>query len=511
MGNNITTAVNNKILAKNTVFLYFRMFFALIVSLYTSRVILNTLGVEDYGIYNVVAGFVSLFSFLNATLSASIQRFYNYQGTKEGFDGFRSVYIIAFIIHALLSFFVVAVLETFGVWYINNVMILPENRLFAANVVFQTAILSLVCVLLQAPYIGAIMAKQHMNVYAYVSIFDVILKLLVVILLPRIPYDSLMTFSALSLLVNLLNLSIYYCYSKRHFSEISFVFKYDTRLLKQILSFTGWNVLGTFAFMLKGQGVNLLLNSFFGPVVNAARGIAYQVNSAISGFSQNITIAFRPQIVNSYAEDHYNRVASLFYTESKICFMLIAALITPIIIELDFILKIWLGDVIPSFTSIFTALVLFDSLICTLNTPCTQIIQSTGKLKSYQIASTIVNLLLLPLCWLFLKKGYESYVVFVLTIVISLINQIVCLIEVKKVFSIKFKNYFTEVVLSCVIFVIILPIIPFCFSQLYMSSFGRFILVSISTILIAFPLAYFLGLTKDQRLSLKNYLMAKFN
>ena len=501
---------SNKTIAKNTVFLYVRMIFALVVSLYTSRVVLNTLGVEDYGVYNVVAGFVSLFSFLNATLSASIQRFYNYEGVKSGFEGFRSVYIIALIIHSLLALVIFLLLETVGLWYVNNVLVVPEGRLYAANVVFQTSIISLVLVLLQTPYIGAIMAKQRMNVYAYVSVYDVVVKLLIVLILPHIPYDSLQTFAILTLLINISNLLIYYLYCKRKFSEISFEMRFDRPLFKNILGFTGWNVIGTFAFMLKGQGVNMLLNSFFGPIINAARGIAYQVNTAISGFSQNITIAFRPQIVNSYAEGNFSRVTSLIFTESKICFMLIATLIIPVIVELNYILQLWLGTSVPDMTYGFTILVLIDTLICTLNTPCTQVIQATGKLKSYQIASTIVNILLIPLCWIFLQMGFNPYVVFILTIIISILNQLVCLIEVRKVFALKLKEYLYDVILSCLIFVIAISILPYSLKYLMDSSFSRFIFIVLSTILVAIPVAYRLGLTPSQREGVRIFIKSKF-
>lgn len=509
MSDNISQS-SNKTIAKNTVFLYVRMIFALVVSLYTSRVVLNTLGVEDYGVYNVVAGFVSLFSFLNATLSSSIQRFYNYEGVRSGFEGFRSVYIIALIIHALLALVIFIILETLGIWYVNNILVVPEGRLCAANVVFQTSIISLVLVLLQTPYIGAIMAKQRMNVYAFVSVYDVLVKLLIVLILPHISYDSLQTFAVLTLLINMSNLVIYYIYCKRKFDEISFEMRFDKPLFKNILGFTGWNVIGTFAFMLKGQGVNMLLNSFFGPVINAARGIAYQVNTAISGFSQNITIAFRPQIVNSYAEGNFSRVTSLIFTESKICFMLIATLIIPVIVELDYILHLWLGAKVPDMTYGFTIFVLIDTLLCTLNTPCTQVIQATGKLRSYQIASTVVNILLIPLCWIFLQMGYNPYVVFILTIIISILNQIVCLIEVKKVFYIKLNEYFSDVILSCLVFVIGLFILPYSLMYLMDSSFTRLILIVLSTILIAIPLAYRIGLTSSQREGVRKFIMSKF-
>lgn len=495
----MTTISDNKLIAKNTIFLYIRMLFVLIVSLYTSRVVLNTLGVVDYGIYNVVSGFVSLFAFLNATLSASVQRFYNYEGTLNGFEGFRSVYVTSLIIHLGLSIVIFILLESIGLWYVNSVMVLPYERLFAANVVFQTSVISLLIVFLQIPYLGAVMAKQCMNFYAIVSIVDTLLKLVIVLLLPYIPQDKLLVYAFLTLSISVLNFTLYYCYSKFKFKEISFKLELNKPLFKQIIGFTGWNVIGTFAFMLKGQGINMLLNLFWGPVINAARGIAYQVSGAISGFSSNIAIAFRPQIVNTFAELEYDKARNLFLTESRVCFMLIATLITPVIIDLDYILHIWLGYSIPNLTKPFIILVLIDTLICTLNTPCTQIVHATGKIRKYQIASTIVNILLIPTCWLFLKLGYNSISVFILVIIFSVVNQLVCVLIANNIFPIGFKKYFREVLGPCTLYVIILPIVPLIIYNSLEMTFFRLFCVGISTILMAVPICYRLALTASQR------------
>ena len=485
------------------------MFFVLIVSLYTSRVVLNTLGVEDYGIYNVVAGFVSLFAFLNATLSASVQRFYNYEGSQKGLICFRSVYVTSFVRHLILAVIIFIILETFGLWYINNVMVLPEDRVGVANIVFHASVLSLLLLLFQIPYIGAIMAKQSMDFYAIVSVIDTILKLALAFALPYMQYDKLFIYAILSLSITVLDFILYYAFCKAKFQEISFEFSVNKTLFKQILGFTGWNVLGTFAFMLKGQGLNMLLNLFFGPVINAARGIAYQVNTAISGFSQNITIAFRPQIVNNYADKEYIKVRSLMYTESKICFMLIATLITPIILDIDYIMHLWLGNNIPKMTYSFTILVLLDSLVCTLNTPCTQTIQATGKIRSYQIASTTINLLLLPICWFFLKLGSNPTTVFILTIIISTINQVVCIVEVNKVFNVDLKAYIKEVLYPCAIYMIALPILPYLIINILEPSLLRLFILGFLTLSLALPLCYMLGLTSPQRSMVRDYLISK--
>ena len=482
------------------------MLFVLIVSLYTSRVVLNTLGVVDYGIYNVVSGFVVLFSFLNATLSSTMQRFYNYEGTKNGITGFQSVYITGLIIHIALAILAICLLETVGLWYVNNVMKLPTTRLFSANVIYQMSAFSLVLFLLQIPYVGAIMAKEHMNFYALVSIVEVILKLILVIILPYIPYDKLISYGAILLVINIVNFLLYYIYCRFEFAEMRFKFSLDRKTLRQLMTFSGWNLLGTFAFMLKDQGVNLLLNYFTGPVVNAARGVAYQVSSAVGGFSQNISIAFRPQVVNSFADMDNHRVKTLIFTESRVCFMMVAALIAPLIVEMQFVLNLWLGEGVPPLTHIFTILVLVDTLICTLNTPITQLVMATGKIKVYQIASTLVNIMLLPICFIFLRLGYDAISVFVVAIFVSIINQAVCLIAANRVFRLDFSKYIKSVIIPSLVYALILMIANYLTHLLLEESFMRLVIVVLIDIVIAILLAYWLGLDYTQKSSLKNII-----
>lgn len=444
---------NNKRIAKNTMFLYIRMFFSLIVSLYTSRVVLNTLGIVDYGVYNTVAGFVTMFAFLNSTLSASMQRFYNYEGARDGIEGYKRVYSVGILIHVIVMLIILVLLETIGIWYINNVMVVPEDRLVTANVVFQFSVASLCLLVMTIPYIGAVMASERMDFYAIVSVMDTLFKLLCILALPHLPFDKLSTYGALLLLISIMDFLAYSIYVKRKVLKFKLELHADKLIIKQLLSFSGWNVIGTFAFMLKGQALNMLLNYFFGPVINAARGVAYQINGAISSFSSNIVVAYRPQIVQAYSRGEESRVNFLFFSQSKICFALIALLITPIIIDIDYILGLWLGDAVPQYTDIFATLVLLDSLVCTLNAPCTQVVFATGNIKGYQIASSCVNLLLLPACWLFLYLDFDATSTFVITIIFSVLNQVVCVIQMLKVFNLNVKQYLLKVIVPCMAFI----------------------------------------------------------
>ena len=491
-------SANNRRIAKNTIFLYFRMIFVLFVSLYTSRVVLNTLGVEDFGVYNVVAGFVSMFSFLNATLSSSMQRFYNFEGTNDAENGCHRVYCTGLILHFILAVILLLLLETVGLWYVNTVMVVPEDRLFAANIVYQTAIISMLLVILQIPYLGIIMAAEKMDYYAVISIADVVLKLLAIIALPYLPFDKLILYSIVICLISLIDFSCYFAYAKKRLLTKRFDWKIDTGVFKSLMSFSGWNLLGTFAFLLKGQGLNLLLNAFFGPVVNAARGIAYQINGAVSGFSGNISVSFRPQIVNSYAKVNHSRVQSLMSSESKICFVLVLLLMCPIIFKIDYILDLWLG-VVPPQTNIFAILVLTDALICTLNTPCSQVVFATGNLKYYQIASSAINLCLLPVCFVMLLSGFNAASVFITTIVFSILNQTVCVRQAHRVFAFSVVDYIKKIILPCSLIMVLLPSILFPIAHTLPDSFVSLLIIIFADVIIGMVVAYFLVFERNEK------------
>lgn len=489
----------NKRIAKNTMFLYIRMFFVMLVGLYTSRVILNVLGVSDYGLYNVVGGFVSLFAFLNSTLAASMARFYNFEGGKEGEEGYIKVFSIGIRVHLILALIVFIILETLGVWYINNVMVLPEDRLPAAHLLYQFSIASMLMTIIQIPYKSVVISKEKLGFYAFLDILDVVLHLVIVLILPYLPLDKLIIYAILQFALKVLNFLLNIIYANRKFRYLRPTRHIDKSMLKEMFSFSSWTLLGTMAFMAKGQGLNLLLNAFFGTVVNAARAVAFQINTAVMRFSSNITMSFEPQLVSSYAAGDIRRSFSLFYVQSKLCFSLILMLITPLIIEVDYLLKIWLGEAVPEYTNVFASLVLIDSMVCTLNTPVTQIVFATGNIKRYQIANSIVNLQLLPFCWLFLRFGGEPWVVFMTTIAFSLINQIVCLVEMHRVVDFKYSDYIKRIAIPCLSLLILVPVIPYMITKLMDSSFLRLMLVSIMSILITALLQYGLFMTNTER------------
>ena len=263
--------------------------------------------------------------------------------------------------------------------------------------------------------------------------------------------------------------------------------------------------------MLKGQALNLLLNVFFGPVINAARGVAYQISNAINSFSSNISVAYKPQIVKCYSQRDENRVRFLFISQSKICFALITILITLVVVDIDFLLKFWLGESIPEYTAIFAILVLIDSLICTLNAPCTQVVFATGNIKKYQIVSSCVNLLLFPVCWLFLYLGFEATATFVVTIIFSILNQITCVYQMTKVFAIDIRYYLTRVICPCLFFAALSPIPGYIIHSFMPESFVRFMVVSGVTVLGGMILTYVLLLSEDERKKIISIIKRKKN
>lgn len=498
---------NSKRIAKNTVFLYVRMLLILFVTLYTSRVVLRTLGVTDYGVYNVVAGFVSMFAFMNVSLSNGTQRFYNYSLGAGEKDGIRRVYVTALTIQAIIAIVLLVLIETFGLWYINNVMVIPSDRVVAANWVFQCSVVSMILMMMQIPYSAVIMAYERMDYYAIVGIVDVFLKLGIVFLLPIIPIDRLQLYGLLMLSVAVADFVMYYWYSKRHFKELRFSFFFEKDLFRSMLGFSGWNIFGTFAFMMKGQGLNVLLNAFFGPVVNAARGVAAQVMSGLQGFSANILVAFRPQLIQSYAAKDYERVKSIFFSESKISYILLCVMMTPIIIEINYILNIWLGaDVVPEYTKSFTILVLLNMLVSAFHQPLTHIVHATGKQKVFQLMNAVIVCSIVPVSWVFLKMGFDPNSVFVVSLVITALNVVASVLVVHRQFSFSLRAYFSYVILPCMLVTALLPIIPFCVSKIMDEGFVRLMCVLIVELLAGIPLLYYVALTNAEKTLVKSLI-----
>ena len=480
------------------------------ISLYTTRVVLNILGIVDYGIYNIVCGFVSMFAFLNNSLANGVQRFYNFKKGKCSSNEIPDVYSTSLAILAILVMIVFCLLETLGVWYIYNKMIIPAERFEAAFWIFQSSVVSLIFVILQVPYSAAILAFERMDFYAFVSIIDAILKLLIVLILPYSTLDNLVLYGVLSLLVSVSNFILYYCYSKKHFNKELQLKKIKNRkLFKEITTFSGWNVFGTFAYMIKDQGLNVLLNAFFGPIVNAAKGVAMQVNSALQGFSTNIVAAIRPQLVQSYSAGNVMRVENLMFSMSRMIFVMLFCLSLPIIMELNFILHIWLSDIIPEYTIIFTDLVLVNMIITSMNTPLSQVVHATGRMRNYQVCTSFVICTILPISWGLLKLGYSPVSTFVVCIIVSIFNQVVCLFLLRKIFPFSIKSYVVKIVMPCIVLSGFSLIVPMTIKVLISEGYPRLVINTLTTVLATVLLSYLVVFSKDEK-KLMNEFVQRF-
>lgn len=485
------------------------MIIVLLVSIYTTRVVLSALGVNDFGIYNVVCGFVSMFSFLNTSMSNGIQRFYNYEAGKNETNRVTNVYQTALLIQIILSVILFVALESVGLWYVNSKMVLDSNRLFAANCIFQFSIFSLIFLVLQVPYSAAILAYERMDYYAVVSVIDVFLKLGIVLVLPFIPSDKLVIYGLLQLLLAIVNFMLYYFYVKYNFKELKIQRVFHKDLFKSIFTFSGWNITSMFAWMTQGQGINMVMNLFFGPIVNAARGISAQIQSAIQGFCENIVVAFRPQLVQSYAKGDIRRTTQMMYSMSKILFIMFFLLSTPIIFEIDYVLCLWLGEDIPDYTASFTVLILLSMYPRNFSMSFAQVVHATGKLGLYQVSSSIIILLALPFSYIALKSGSDANSVYWINLIICAVMFIVCMFVLKQHFHFSIKKYFTKVLLPCTLMALISIIMPFVVIHIMTPSLTRFIVNLLASSMWASIVAYFIVLDSSEKNLIKRIILKK--
>lgn len=471
----------NKRIAQNTLFLYFRTLVILLVSLYTSRVVLNVLGIDDYGIYNVVGGIVLMFQFLNVGMIDVSQRFLTYELGKNDGQQLQKVFSTSLIIHLIIIFFLFILAETVGLWFLNHKMNIPTSRIIAANWVFQFSILTFIIKIFSVPYNASIVAHEHMKVYAYVSILEVILQLAIVFLLKDSASDKLILYAILMSFVTLLVSIMYTLYCKKYFKECKFRNDIDKQLLHKMLSFAGWSFLGNIGYSLKMQGINILINLFFGPAVNAARGVAYQVNAGIYNFVSNFQIAMKPQITKRYAMGDTNSMMVLVHNSSRYSFFLLLYLTLPVLIKTPYILHLWLG-IVPEYTVMFLRLVLIVTLINSITGPVATAIQAKGKIKLFQTIILVITLLDIPISYIVLKSGYPPYTVMYISILTELIALIARIWILNALIPMHISNFIIEVIGRSLLVFILAAIIPTGLSQYIPDTFTGFILICIITV-----------------------------
>lgn len=416
------------------------MFITLLVSLYTSRIILNALGVTDYGIYNVVGGIVAIFGFLNSAMVSSTQRYMSYELGRNNVNNLKIVYSTSLIIHIIISIFIIIFAETIGLWLIYNKLSIPESRFEAALYVYHISIITFILNILRVPDNSLIIAFEKMSAFAYISIADVILKLIIVLILPYYNYDKLILYAILLMGVTLSTNIIYrlYCNKKIQNSKIT-TLQFKKEYFIKMFSFSGWSLFGNLSSSLSKYGINILLNVFFGPIVNAARGLSYQVQAAVINFSSNFIMAVNPQIIKSYASGDIIYLNKLINSSSKLSYYLLFIVSLPIILNSEYILKIWLGSV-PEYSSEFVNLIIINSLIDVLSSPIQTAVQATGRIKGYQIIIGGILLLNLPISYIILKLYGNVYSPFYISIILSLIAMIARYIVIKRLTPIDIKK-----------------------------------------------------------------------
>jgi O-antigen/teichoic acid export membrane protein len=487
---------NYKRIAKNTLFLYFRMIIIMAVSLYTTRIILATLGVTDFGIYHVVASFVILFGFLNSALSSSTQRFITFELGKVGEQELKKVFSISIIIHIALAFLVFVLSQTIGLWFLNSQMNIPPERTGAAFWVFQFSVLSTMIGIFKVPYHAMVIAHEHMSFFAYMSILEAVLKLLAVYLLVIVAYDKLVAYSAFVFCTILMIFGFYYLYNKRHYSFARFSILWDRTLAKEMFSFSGWSLFGGIAWMLMNHGVNIILNIFFGPSVNAAKGLSMQVNTAIKSLISSFRMAVNPQIIKMYGAENNNGMKHLSLLSARYTFYLALILILPLYLEIETVLNLWLLEV-PEWAIEFCQLTLIMTLIQTFDLSFAVIFQAMGDIKQNQILTGMTYMFVLPIGYVliaFYNMAPTSvlYVQIVATIIVSFFVKIYLLRKIAKISILHLlSSFFLPVsrVLVCV----------FIFSYLLYSLNQGFIVTIFSSILIVVTAVFCLDIDRRMR------------
>lgn len=514
MSNNPSTSqANNKRIAKNTLLLYFRMAITMLVQLYTSRVVLQTLGVTDYGIYNVVGGIVSMFSFLNAAMTTSTQRYLTFELGRGNMQKLKEVFFTSVNIHLIIAIVITLLAETIGLWFFYNKMIIPPERLTAAFWVFQISILTTFIAIMSYPYNAAIIAHERMSAFAYISVAETVLKLLVVYLLLIGDFDKLILYAVL---LGIVQLGIRFCYSNycsRHFEETHYFRMLrqgswrrreqvndpkQPSLFKEMLAFAGWNVWGNLAAILFSQGLNLLLNMFFGPVVNAARAISTQVQSAIFLFSANFQTALNPQITKTYACGQFSEMHRLIYRSSKFTFILLFIPGLMVFLEAPTILRIWLGTV-PDYTVIFLRITLIIMMIDATANPLMTAAAATGEVRKYQSIIGGILLSIVPISYLVLKCGGAPWSVFIVHLAVCVIAYVSRLFIIRPLIQLRIREFINHVVLRLLLIAVVSFVPVFLLQSVLPSSLSSSLVVLLASFLLSTCLSYFFGLDRQER------------
>lgn len=506
---------NNRHIAKNTLYLYFRMLLIMGVNLYASRVVLAELGVDDYGVYIVVGGVVSMLTFLNSCMSTSTQRYINYElGNPNGtIKSLKEVFSTATSIHIAIAVVVIFLSETIGLWFVNNKLIIPASSIGQANIVYQTSIAVFCVSILQVPFNAAIIAHEKMEIYAIVSIIEALLKLSVAFLLISITSYKLAFYGILLLVVQIIIAGVYITICIHRFKECSLRCVYIPKLFREMFAFAGWNMFGSIAWLVRGQGIGIILNIFFGPILNAAKGVADQVSHAVTNLTSNFQMALNPQITKNYASGAIKAMELLTYRGIKFSCCLLWLIILPIALNINDILDIWL-EAVPEYTAVFVILILADSLVGNLfGSPLMTSLAATGKIRTYQVIVSLALLGVLPCSYFALKSGWSPQSIFYLNIAFNFIAGILRLWFCRRQidYSIRFYlRYAFFPILAVIVLSIPLPIlIDSYIRQLIDIKLLTIFISGLATIALTGPIIWIAGFTKDERYTIFSMVKTK--
>lgn len=489
---------NTRRIAKNTALLYIRMLVMMVISFITTRVMLKALGVDNYGINNVVGGLVSMFSMLSASLSGAVSRFFTFGLGKGDMKHLRVVFSTSINIHIVLAIIVLIAIETAGVWFLNHRMVIAPDRLGAANWVLQCSTIIFAINLLSVPYRAAIIAHERMSAFAYLTIFEATAKLLIVCAIYFYGGDKLKLLAMLNIIPAIISQVIYWRYCKRNFIECRYQYVYDKKLFGEIFSFAGWSFIGNTAGVMKNEGVNVVINTFFGASINAARGIAMQVNGMVMQFISNFTMALNPQIIKDYAAGQLERMHKLMFQGTKLSYYIFMILSIPVIFEIETFLQVWLDEV-PAHTVLFTRLVLVLSLAEIVSHTLITAQTATGKIKVYQIVVGGILLLNLPISYLLLRWGWFPEVTVIVAIIVSQLCLVARLCFLRKMIDLPVRRFIVEVYCNVIVVTAISLIVPAICYVLMPSGIVRFFTLCSLSILSSAATIYWVGCNRDDR------------
>ncbi len=500
-------SANNKRIAKNTLMLYIRMLITMGVTLYTSRVILVALGVEDYGIYNVVGGVVTMFTMISGSLSSAISRFITFELGKGNQEKLNTIFSTSVIIQLLISVIIVLLVESVGVWFLENKMVIPDDRLDAAKWVLHFSMITLVVNLISIPYNAAIIAHERMSAFAYISIFEAGSKLAIAYFITISPIDKLIFYAILMMSVALMVRIAYGAYCGRYFEECKQIrFIFNKILLKEMFTFAGWTTFGYGSMVLRDQGVNILLNLFGGPAINAAMGVSTQVKGAVMQFSRNFMTALDPQITKSYASGNIDYMMTLIFQGSTLSFYMLLILSFPIIINAEYILTLWL-TIVPDHTVLFIQLSLVFGVVQALQYPLITAMLATGNIRNSELSTSFLAIFNLPISYIMLRIGVFPEIVTIIAILISLLDLVVRIIILRSLIKLSAREYVGKVIIRILPVAIVAYIIPYIVEQNLQTSFSSFILVCITSLICSIISIYFIGCNNSER----NFIKQKIN